>query len=79
MSVLPRHLCTSFWTTTQVTSDLVFHAQVLFATTVQPIKNKVFQLSVKTAVCPVGTYMYTDENRCLECPAGNENEHLFRR
>ena len=28
---------------------------------------------------PVGTYMYTDENRRLECPAGNENKHLFHR
>ena len=31
------------------------------------------------SLCPVGTYMYTDENRCLECPAGNENKHLFHR
>ena len=29
------------------------------------------------SLCPAGTYIYNDENHCLECFAGNENDHLF--
>ena len=29
------------------------------------------------SLCPAGTYIYNDENHCLECFAGSENDHLF--
>ena len=31
------------------------------------------------SLCPVGTCMYNDENRCLQCPAGNGKKQLFHR
>ena len=40
-------------------------------------KQTLFVQCRNCSLCPVGTYMHTDENRCLECPAGNENNHLF--
>ena len=31
------------------------------------------------SLCPVGTYMSTDENYCLQCPAGNKKKQLLHR
>ena len=42
-------------------------------------KQTLSNICKNCSLCPVGTYMYTDENRCVDCPAGNENEHLFHR
>ena len=39
VSVYPRHLCTSFWTTTNMASNCTLHAQVLCVMTVHPTKN----------------------------------------
>lgn len=49
VSVLPRSLCTSFWTGINVSSDFPSHAQVFCATT-KSMETKVCQLSIKTAV-----------------------------
>ena len=49
VSVLPRSLCTSFWTGIKVASDLPLHAQVFCAAT-KSMKTKVCKLSIKTAV-----------------------------
>ena len=49
MIVLPRHLCTSFWTTTKLASVHALHAQVLCARTVHPTKNTVYDSYVQIA------------------------------
>lgn len=49
VSVHPRHLCTSFWTTTNLASNCTLHAQVLFVMTVHPTKNTVYNTDVQIA------------------------------
>ena len=45
----PRHLCTSFWTTTNMASNCTLHAQVLCVMTVHPTKNTVYNTDVQIA------------------------------
>ena len=64
MSVLPRHLCTSFWTTTKVSSVHALHAQVLCAMTVHPAKNTVHQ-----SIVQIAAYVQLVPTRVLMDPA----------
>ena len=41
-------------------------------------KRQIIHIGCKNcSLCPAGTYIYNDENHCLECFAGSENDHLF--
>ena len=64
VSVLPRHLCTSFWTTTKVSSVHALHAQVLCAMTVHPAKNTVHQ-----SIVQIAAYVQLVPTRVLMDPA----------
>ena len=79
VSVHPRHLCTSFWTTTNMASNCTLHAQVLCHDCPSYKKHSLQYGCANCSLCPVGTCMYSDESRCLQCPAGNGKKQLFHR
>ena len=62
--MLPRHLCTSFWTTSKVASVHALHAQVLYAMTVHPTKNTVHQ-----SIVQIAAYVQLVPTRVLMDPA----------